>query len=80
MKSESKRHAEVCVEQAEETLRELRAALAGRGITLPSLRIDAATIAREAPCPRIEFGGCSVDVAARLAAALRAGGAKEATP
>ncbi|CAM5302994.1 hypothetical protein SALBM135S_04706 [Streptomyces alboniger] len=80
MKSESKRHALVCVEQAEETLRELRAALAGAGITLPSLRIDAATIAREAPCPRIEFGGCSVDAAARLAAALRAGGAKEATP
>ncbi|WP_240802895.1 hypothetical protein [Streptomyces sp. A1499] len=80
MKSESKRHAEACVEQAEETLRELRTALAGRGITLPSLRIDAATIAREAPCPRIEFGGCSVDAAARLAAALRAGCAKEATP
>ncbi|KUL53749.1 hypothetical protein ADL30_18925 [Streptomyces sp. NRRL S-1521] len=61
-------------------MRELRTALAGRGITLPSLRIDAATIAREAPCPRIEFGGCSVDAASRLAAALRAGCAKEATP
>ncbi|WP_447037318.1 hypothetical protein [Streptomyces sp. DSM 118878] len=80
MRSETKGHAVVCVEQAEETLRELRAALARAGITLPSLRIDAATIAREAPCPRIEFGGCSVDAAARLVAALRAGGAKEATP
>nr|WP_223774549.1 hypothetical protein [Streptomyces sp. 135] len=71
MTAESKRHAEVCVELAEETLRELRAALARAGIALPSLRIDPASVAREAPCPRIELGGCSADVAARLAAALR---------
>ncbi|WP_158708877.1 hypothetical protein [Streptomyces sp. NRRL S-920] len=71
MTAESKRHAVACVEQAEETLRELRAALARAEITLPSLRIDPATIAREAPCPLIELGGCSLDVAARLAAALR---------
>ncbi|MGD1223242.1 MULTISPECIES: hypothetical protein [Streptomyces] len=46
-------------------------ALANAGITLPSLRLDAASLAREAPCPRVELGGCSAEVAARLAAALR---------
>ena len=65
------RHSARCVEEAEETVQELRQALAKAGIVLPSLRIDPATLAREAPCPLVELGGCSVDVAARLAAALR---------
>jgi hypothetical protein len=52
-------------------VKELRAALADAGISLPSLRIDPATLAHEAPCPLVELGGCSVEVAARLAAALR---------
>ncbi|WTV61594.1 hypothetical protein OG438_30750 [Streptomyces sp. NBC_00035] len=64
-------HSARCVEEAEETVKELRAALANAGITLPSLGIDPASLAREAPCPRIELGGCSVELAARLAAALR---------
>nr|WP_079036772.1 MULTISPECIES: hypothetical protein [Streptomyces] len=64
-------HAVACVEHAEETVDELRTALARAGITLPSLRIDPVALAREAPCPRVELGGCSVDQAARLAAALR---------
>ncbi|MGW2224082.1 hypothetical protein [Streptomyces formicae] len=71
MKAESKHHAVACIEQAEDTVKELRDALTRAGITLPSLRIDQASLAREAPCPRIELGGCSADVAARLAAALR---------
>lgn len=64
-------HSALCVEEAEVTVKELRAALEKAGITLPSLRIDAASVAREAPCPRVELGGCSVEVAARLAAVLR---------
>ncbi|WNC01740.1 hypothetical protein Q2K21_28800 [Streptomyces sp. CGMCC 4.7035] len=60
-----------CVEEAEEAVKELRAALANAGIKLPSLRLDPASLAREAPCPLVELGGCSVDVAARLTAALR---------
>ncbi|WRZ22649.1 hypothetical protein OHT59_31290 [Streptomyces sp. NBC_00243] len=64
-------HSARCVEEAEETVKELRAALANAGITLPSLGIDPASLAREAPCPRIELGGCSVELAVRLAAALR---------
>ncbi|MEU9211692.1 hypothetical protein AB0D27_28075 [Streptomyces sp. NPDC048415] len=65
------RHSAHCVEEAEETVKDLRTALAHAGITLPSLRIDPATLAREAPCPLVQLGGCSVEVAARLAAALR---------
>ncbi|MET7602911.1 hypothetical protein ABZU45_09430 [Streptomyces avermitilis] len=65
------RHSALCVEEAEEAVQELRAALANVGITLPSLRLDPAMLAREAPCPLVELGGCSVDVAVRLTAALR---------
>ncbi|MEU7582623.1 hypothetical protein AB0B50_34145 [Streptomyces sp. NPDC041068] len=71
MTTGEKPHAVACVAHAEETVNELRTALARAGISLPSLRIDPVTIAREAPCLRIELGGCSVDQAARLAAALR---------
>ncbi|MCX3058620.1 hypothetical protein OFY01_02300 [Streptomyces sp. GXMU-J5] len=66
------KHAEQCVQEAEETVEKLRAALASAGIKLPSLGLDLGSIAREAPCPLVELGRCSVDVAARLAAALLA--------
>jgi hypothetical protein len=62
-------HAALCVEEAEVTVEELRAALERAGISLPSLRIDPACSAREAPCPCVEGGGCSIEVAPRLAAA-----------
>ncbi|MCX4233500.1 hypothetical protein ACH4Y0_05255 [Streptomyces sp. NPDC020707] len=65
------RHSTVCVEQAEETVKELREALATAGIKLPTLRLDPVTLAREAPCPLVELGRCSVETAARLAAVLR---------
>ncbi|MYR42776.1 hypothetical protein [Streptomyces sp. SID5910] len=58
-------------ETAEDTVKELRAALAKAGITLPSLGIDPVSLAREAPCPLIELGRCSVETAQPLAAALR---------
>ncbi|MFF1376745.1 hypothetical protein [Streptomyces sp. NPDC058308] len=74
MKADGKHHAAACIEHAEETVKELRDALGQAGITLPSLGIDPATLARETPCPRIEWGGCSADVAVRLAAALRRAG------
>jgi hypothetical protein len=64
-------HSALCVEEAEVTVKELRAVLEKAGITLPSLRIDPAGLAREAPCPRVESGGCSIEVAARLVAVLR---------
>ncbi|GAA2432072.1 hypothetical protein [Streptomyces glaucus] len=60
-----------CVEEAEETVKELRTALAKAGITLPSLGLDPVSLAREAPSPLVELGRCSVDTARRLAAVLR---------
>ncbi|WWQ64176.1 hypothetical protein V2W30_13060 [Streptomyces sp. Q6] len=72
-------HAEVCVEEAEETVEKLRAALAGVGIVLPSLGLDHGSIARTAPCPLVELGRCPVDVAARLAAVLLAHPDRSAT-
>ncbi|WP_030419758.1 hypothetical protein [Streptomyces sp. NRRL F-5065] len=65
------RHSAHCVEGAEETVNELRAALAKAGITLPSLGLDPVSLAREAPCPLVELGRCSVETARRLAAVLR---------
>ncbi|GJF20076.1 hypothetical protein AB0L50_16610 [Streptomyces flaveolus] len=64
-------HSAHCVEEAEDTVKELRAALVRAGITLPSLGIDPVSLAREAPCPLIELGRCSVETARRLAAVLR---------
>nr|WP_078916679.1 hypothetical protein [Streptomyces viridochromogenes] len=65
------RHSAHCVEEAEEAVKELRAVLQKAGITLPTLRIEPASLAREAPCPLVELGRCSVETAQRLAAALR---------
>ncbi|WSQ15497.1 hypothetical protein OG604_15565 [Streptomyces sp. NBC_01231] len=59
------------VEVAEETVKELREALLGAGITLPSLGLDPVSLARDAPRPLVELGRCSVETAQRLAAALR---------
>ncbi|MDO0932990.1 hypothetical protein QQY66_15305 [Streptomyces sp. DG2A-72] len=64
-------HSALCVEEAEEAVKELRAALKNAGIILPSLRIDPASLAREAPCPLVELGRCSVEAAQRLTAVLR---------
>nr|WP_223206144.1 hypothetical protein [Streptomyces xanthii] len=65
-------HAARCVEEAEETVENVRAALARVGIVLPSLGLDPGSIARSAPCPLVELGRCSVDAASRLAAVLLA--------
>jgi hypothetical protein len=61
----------LCVEEAEETVKELRMAFTGAGIMLPSPGGDPVTLARKAPCSLPEWGCCSVDVAVRLPAALR---------
>lgn len=63
-------HAAYCVEEAEEVVRELRAALAKAGISLPSLGLDPVGLAREAPCPLVELGRCSVETARRIIAAV----------
>jgi len=65
------RHSTGYVEEAEESVKELREALANAGIKLPTLRIDPASLARETPCPLIELGRCSVETAARLVEVIR---------
>ncbi|MER6715677.1 MULTISPECIES: hypothetical protein [unclassified Streptomyces] len=65
------RHSALCVEEAEDAVKELRAELAKAGIILPSLGLDPVSLAREAPCPLVELGRCTVETARRLAAVLR---------
>ncbi|MEV0096622.1 hypothetical protein [Streptomyces sp. NPDC050738] len=67
-------HAVVCMEEADEAVVELRDALAGIGVVLPSLRVDPLSYARETPCPALDLGYCSVDGARRIVAALREAG------
>jgi hypothetical protein len=67
----SPHHAAACVSDAEEAVAELRDALAANGLRLPSLALDLASVARESPCPHVTLGGCSPELAARLAAVLR---------
>ncbi|GGV57806.1 hypothetical protein GCM10010294_04790 [Streptomyces griseoloalbus] len=64
------RHSALCAEEAEEVVKELRAALAEAGISLPSLGLDPVSLAREAPCPLVELGRCSVETARRIAAVV----------
>ncbi|WP_156725346.1 hypothetical protein [Streptomyces apocyni] len=59
------------IETAELALRELREALAGAGVTLPSMRIDLASCARDVPTPQLDLGRCTPRDAVRLAAVLQ---------
>lgn len=76
MKAEEKgtrvkeRRSALCVEEAEDVVKELRALLAKTGIALPSLGLDPVSLAREAPCPLVDLGRCSVETARRLAAVM----------
>ncbi|HEX5566260.1 MAG TPA: hypothetical protein VFY14_04885 [Streptomyces sp.] len=56
---------------AEEAAEELRNALRGAGVTLPSLRVDLVSYAGDtAEPPLVELGRCTPEVARRLATAL----------
>ncbi|SEQ02296.1 hypothetical protein [Streptomyces radiopugnans] len=56
---------------AEEAVDELRKALRGAGVTLPSLRVDLVSYAGDtADPPLVELGRCTPATARRLAAAL----------
>ncbi|UGY92380.1 hypothetical protein [Streptomyces gobiensis] len=59
------------IRSAEDATSELRDALAGVGITLPSLRIDPVTCAREVPAPLVDLGCCNIETARRLAAVIK---------
>ncbi|GAA3772553.1 hypothetical protein GCM10022206_08970 [Streptomyces chiangmaiensis] len=51
-------------------MRQSRAELADAGTMVPSLRLDPAGSTHGTRCPLLEPGGCRVDFAARLMAAL----------
>lgn len=59
------------IRDAEGARDELRAALLGVGVVLPTVRLDAASVAGEDPRPLVELGRCAPDVARQLAAVLR---------
>ncbi|MEU6991591.1 hypothetical protein ABZ953_13150 [Streptomyces sp. NPDC046465] len=61
--------AEERMRAAEEAVRQVRAALTGVGITLPSLRVDPLSVT-EGALPLVELGRCNLDTALRLAAVL----------
>ncbi|MGA5405912.1 hypothetical protein ACPCSC_01430 [Streptomyces lavendulocolor] len=70
VKEETERQSSGTVQDAEEAVTELRAALERAGIRLPSLGLDPVTCAAEVPRPLVELGRCTVETARRLAAAL----------
>ncbi|GGX51560.1 hypothetical protein GCM10010358_01470 [Streptomyces minutiscleroticus] len=65
------RHSAARVEEAEETVKELRAVPMGAGIALPTPGGGPVAGAGEAPRPPAEPGRCSVRTPARLAAVPR---------
>lgn len=57
--------------ETQETVQQLRQALAALGITLPSLDVDVMSYVNITGKPLIELGRCDQDTARALAAALR---------
>jgi hypothetical protein len=57
--------------EAEEARDELRVTLKSVGVTLPSLSLDAVSLAGNYPRPLVDLGRCAPEVARQLAAALR---------
>lgn len=63
------------IDAATEAVAELRDALTGAGVVLPSLGIDLVACTRPiAPHPLVELGSCNLATARALAAALRRAG------
>ncbi|WP_405881484.1 MULTISPECIES: hypothetical protein [unclassified Streptomyces] len=60
------------VTSTEEVVAQLKAALEGVGVVLPSLRVDPVTGASEEPFALVALGRCNVRTAVRLADVLRA--------
>ncbi|MCX5004619.1 hypothetical protein OHB05_18590 [Streptomyces sp. NBC_00638] len=59
------------VRPTEEIVEELRAALTGVGVVLPSLRVDPVTGASDEPFALVALGRCNVGTARRLTEVLR---------
>ncbi|MGG7572762.1 hypothetical protein [Streptomyces sirii] len=61
------------IKDAELARDELRTALKGAGITLPSLSLDGVSLAGDFPRPLVHLGRCTPELARRIAEALRKG-------
>ncbi|MFG3113311.1 hypothetical protein ACGF4C_02865 [Streptomyces sp. NPDC048197] len=59
------------IKDAEEARDELRVALKGAGVTLPSLTLDGVSLVGDFPRPLVDLGRCTPQTARRLAEALR---------
>ncbi|MER5222597.1 hypothetical protein [Streptomyces flaveus] len=59
------------IQEAKATRDELEEALAGAGVLLPSLGLDALSLASDYLPPLVDLGRCNPDTARKLAAALR---------
>ncbi|MFD7625756.1 hypothetical protein ACFV7Q_06845 [Streptomyces sp. NPDC059851] len=58
------------MQAAEEAVAQLREALDGVGVVLPSLGVDVVSAAGTYGLPLVELGRCNLDTALRLAAVL----------
>ncbi|MGA4877790.1 hypothetical protein [Streptomyces lydicamycinicus] len=58
------------IRDAEQARDELRAALKGAGITLPSLALDGVSLVGDFPRPLVDLGRCTPQLARRLAEAV----------
>lgn len=65
------------IKEAGAACAELAGALRAAGVVLPSLGLDTASCAGPQPLALIELGRCNVATARQLAAALRAGAARD---
>lgn len=61
------------IKDAERARDELRAALKGAGVTLPSLALDGVSLAGDFPRPLVDLGRCTPDLARRIAETVRKG-------
>lgn len=61
------------IKDAERARDELRAALKGAGVTLPSLSLDLVSLAGDFPRPLVDLGRCTPDLARRIAETVRKG-------
>ncbi|MET9961016.1 hypothetical protein ABZ128_18515 [Streptomyces sp. NPDC006326] len=58
------------LQAAEEAVAQLKLALSGVGVVLPSLGVDVVSAAGTYGLPLVELGRCNLDTALRLAAVL----------
>ncbi|MGP4004179.1 hypothetical protein [Streptomyces sp. 8N706] len=69
--SAERRAAAEKIRGAESACDQLRSALAGVGVKLPSLHVDLASCTGDSPRPLVDLGRCNVETAVTLATALR---------